>query len=85
MNDDTRKLLDGSKVAVRIDEAYQPRDLGPDSRVAQMISRSTIYAVKSVDANLIAGTQSMSLIAVGASSPIPYTFNGPFTMYRLAP
>jgi hypothetical protein len=83
--DDLKKVLDGSKVAVKIDEAYRPRDLGPDSRIAQMITRSTSYGVKAVEPEAIKGTQTMSLIAVGASSPIPYVFNGPFVMYRLAP
>lgn len=82
--DDMKKVIDGSKVALRVDEEYKPRDLGPDSRIAQMISRSTVYGLKSVDPNVIKGTCTMSLIAVGASSPIPYAFNGPFTMYRLS-
>ncbi len=83
-NDEMKKLLDGTKLAFKVEEAYRPRDLGPDSRIAQMVSRTTVYGVKSADANTIAGTQSMALIAVGASSPIPYAFGGPFTMYRLA-
>lgn len=83
LNDAMNKLLDGSKVAIKIEEAYRPRDLGPDSRIAQMISRSTVYGVKSADANSISGNQTMALIAAGASAPIPYAFNGPFTMYRL--
>ena len=84
LNDDMKKLLDGSKVAFKVEEAYRPRDLGPDSRIAQMISRTTVYAVKSADADTISGTQTMALIAAGSSAPIPYAFHGPFTMYRLA-
>lgn len=82
-DEELKKALEKSKLAFQIEEAYRPRDLGPDSRIAQMIARTTVYAVQSVSPDTVTGTQSMALIAVGAASPIPYAFKGPFVMYRL--
>jgi hypothetical protein len=81
--EELKKVLDGSKAAIKIEEAYKPRDLGPDSRIAQMITRITTYGIKSVSHDTMNGTATMSMIAAGAGTPIPYVFNGPFTMYRL--
>jgi hypothetical protein len=79
------KAIKGSKFTMMIQEEYKPRDLGNDSRVAQMITRSTMYGAKSVDKDTVKGDMVLDFIAAGAGSPIPYKFTGPFVMYRLAP
>ena len=79
-----KKANKDSKYTVLVQEEYRPRNLGPDSRIAQMITRATFYSVKSVDKDTIKGDMVLNFIAAGAGSPIPYKFGGPFVMYRLA-
>ena len=79
------KAIKGSKFTMMIQEEYKPRDLGNDSRMAQMITRSTMYGAKIVDKDTVKGDMVIDFIAAGAGTPIPYKFTGPFVMYRLAP
>jgi hypothetical protein len=69
---------------ILIREEYSPRDLGPDSRSAQMIARNTIYGITQVDKDTIKGSSLVEFIAAGAGFPLPYKFESPFVMYRLA-
>lgn len=78
------KIFKDSKFAFLVQEEYAPRDLGPDSRIAQMITRSTVYAVHSIDKDTIKGDIALDFIAAGSGTPIPYKFAGSFAMYRLA-
>jgi hypothetical protein len=77
------KVLKDSKVALLIREEYKSRDLGRDSRIAQMIARDSLYGVKGVEKDRLKGNATISLVAAGAGAPIPFSFRGPFVMYRL--
>jgi len=80
------KILKASSgtFAILIREEYAPRDLGPDSRSAQMIARNTIYGITQVDKDTLKGSALVEFIAAGAGFPLPYKFESPFAMYRLA-
>jgi hypothetical protein len=53
--------------------------------VTQLAQRVSIYGVKKTDKDMLQGEQLTGFIAVGIAVPLPFTFNGPFVMYRLAP
>jgi hypothetical protein len=78
------KVLEGSRFSLQVVENYKPRNLPPDARVSQLIQRRTIYGIKTIEKDLIKGENSLGIVAAGAGSPIPFAFNGPFEMYRLA-
>jgi hypothetical protein len=78
------KALQGSKFAMRMTENYRPRELPKDVAITQLAQRVTIYGFKKVDKDTMEGEQLAGFIAVGMGTPLPFTFNGPFTMYRLA-
>jgi hypothetical protein len=78
------KTLGDSKFGLRITEDYRPRELPKDVPVTQLAQRVTIYGVKTVDKNTLQGEQLTGFVAVGIATPLPFTFNGPFVMYRLA-
>jgi hypothetical protein len=80
----TQKVFDGSKVGMKIVEDYKPRELPPDSHVAQLIRRTTFYGVKTEEKDLIKGDITAGFLAAGAGTPLPYQFNGSFAMYRIA-
>lgn len=84
-DDALSKVYKDSKYTIEIQEEYRPRDLGPDSRIAQMITRATFYGVKAIDKDTVKGDMVLNFIAAGSGSPIPYKFSGPFVMYKLAP
>lgn len=79
------KTLADSKFGVRITESYKPRELPKDVPVTQLAQRVSIYGVKKTDKDMLQGEQLTGFIAVGIAVPLPFTFNGPFVMYRLAP
>jgi hypothetical protein len=68
----------GDKFVLLIQEEYSPRDLGPDSRAAQMIARNTIYGVTQVEKDTIKGEALADFIAAGSGFPLPYKLVGPF-------
>jgi len=78
------KVLQGSKWTLKIAETYRPRDLPPDTRIAQLIQRMTIYGAATVSANEVRGPLSFGLVAAGAGTPLPFSFGGDFVLYRLA-
>jgi hypothetical protein len=83
-NPELDQALEGSLFSLTVAERYLPHDLPPDSRVADLIGRTTIYAVKSVDDGLVKGNLRTGFIATGAGSPLAYNFGGSFAMYRVA-
>jgi hypothetical protein len=79
------KTLADSKFGVRITESYRPRELPKDVAVSQVAQRVSIYGVKKADKETLHGEQLTGFVAVGIAMPLPFTFSGPFVMYRLAP
>jgi hypothetical protein len=82
--DGINKALDGSKFGMKITERYKPRDLPPNSRIIQVMGRTTYYGVKTQEKNLLKGELFVGFLGAASAGPLPYQFNGPFTMYRLA-
>jgi len=80
------KILKASadQFAVLIEEKYQPRDLGPNSRVAQLMGRNAVYGVTAVEKDKIKGDALTDFIVAGPGYPLPYKLVSPFVMYRLA-
>ena len=78
------KVLAGTKVAVRIAEQYKPRDLPIEAHISQLAGRTSLYGVKSVEKDVLKGDTYSGFLAMGAGTPLPYEFAGPFTMYRVA-
>lgn len=78
------KAIQGSKFALRMTENYRPRELPKDVAITQLAQRVTIYGFKKVGKDTMEGEQLAGFIAVGMGTPLPFSFNGPFTMYRLA-
>jgi hypothetical protein len=78
------RVLKDSKLALMIEEEYKPRDLGPDSRVAQLMARNSMYGVKQVDKDTLKGDGATGFIAAGSGMPLPFKFAAPFVMYRLS-
>ncbi len=74
----------GDKFTILIQEEFAPRPLPPESHASQMIARNTIYGVTQVDKDTIKGEALVEFIAAGAGFPLPYKFDSPFVMYRLA-
>lgn len=83
-SDKIDKALGDTKFGVRITENYRPREIPKDVPVTQLAQRVTIYGVKKADKDTLQGEQLTGFIAVGIATPLPFTFNGPFVMYRLA-
>jgi hypothetical protein len=79
------KALGDTKFSVRVTENYRPRELPKDVPVTQLAQRVSIYGVKKADKDMLQGEQLTGFIAVGIATPLPFTFNGPFVMYHLAP
>jgi len=69
---------------VMVEEKYQPRDLGPNSRVAQVMGRNAIYGVTSEEKDKIKGEAFTDFIVAGPGFPMPYKLLSPFVMYRIA-
>ena len=84
-NEKTNKALDGSKFSMWIVEDYKPRELPPDTRISQLMRRTTIYGVKGAEKDVIKGDLSLGFMAAGGGFPLPFEFNGTFAMYRIAP
>jgi hypothetical protein len=78
------KVLEGSKFAMRITENYKPHELPPDTKVAQLAQRITVYGVKKTEKDVLSGDHALGFVAIGPL-PIPLEFPGSFVMYRLAP
>jgi hypothetical protein len=78
-----KNVLEGSRFSFQIVENLKPRNLPPDNRIAQLMKKITVYGVKSVEKDVIKGTDSLGIMSAGAGQPIPMSFNGPFEMYRL--
>lgn len=70
--------------ALMVEEKFQPRDLGENSRVAQVMGRNAIYGVTSVEKDKIKGDALTDFIVAGPGYPMPYKLLSPFVMYRLA-
>jgi hypothetical protein len=85
-DESTDKVLKAAadNFALMIEEKYQPRDLGPNSRAAQMMGRNAIYGVTSVEKDKIQGDAFTDFIVAGPGFPMPYKMLSPFVMYRLA-
>lgn len=77
-------VLKESRFMLKVLEKYKPRQLPANSRVTQLMSRTTIYGVKTVEKGVLKGENSLGFYAAGAGTPLPMTFVGPFEMYRLA-
>jgi hypothetical protein len=84
-NEKINKALEGSKFSIWIVEDYKPRDLPPDTRISQLMRRTTVYGAKSVEKDVIKGDLSLGFMAAGGGFPLPFEFVGTFTMYRIAP
>jgi len=82
----TDKVLKASAdhFVVMIEEKYQPRDLGENSRAAQLMGRTAVYGATSVEKDKIKGDAFTNFIVAGPGFPMPYKLLSPFVMYRLA-
>ncbi len=80
------KILKGASdhFTLMVEEKFQPRDLGPNSRTAQVMGRNGIYGATSVEKDKIKGDAMTDFIVAGPGFPMPYKLVSPFVMYRLA-
>jgi hypothetical protein len=74
--------LKDSKLAIQIAQDYVPRPVPPN--VSQVIRRTSIYGVRTVDENELKGDMLTTFLATGVDTPGPLDFHGTFVMYRLA-
>jgi len=65
-------------------ERFRPLPMPPGENIAQVMERKSVYVVRSANDSVLEGKQFTGFVAAGPGVPIPITFVGPFSLYRLA-
>lgn len=78
------KALGDSKLGLKVQEDYRPRPAATSFRGSQVARRTSYYGVKTIDKDVLKGDMITGFVAMGAGTPLPLDFVGPFQMYRVA-
>ena len=78
------EALKGSMFALQVVERFRPLPMPPGENIAQVMERKSVYVVRSANDSVLEGKQFTGFVAAGPGVPIPITFVGPFSLYRLA-
>jgi hypothetical protein len=83
-DDPLKNLLADSGFTIYVVEGYRPLPVPEGKNVGQLIQRKTVYAVRKAGEKVLEGPQLTGFLAAGLTAPLPFSFGGNFSMYRLA-
>jgi len=79
-----KSVLSESTFSLQVVEQYRALPLPADSNVTQLARRTSVYGFRNASDHVLEGAQVTGFLAALPFAPLPLSWSGKFTMYRLA-